>query len=154
VLQWLNHASAEDFQNISGIGEQTAANIISFRQKNNGFRSIDQLNLVNGIGEKRVIDIVNYIQQSFKNTNTMAVTPTPKNKKIEQPQTQLQKISINQATAGQLETVSGIGPHLSQLIVDERAKSRDGFRSWNQLRNISGLGASRIELLQQHFTLE
>lgn len=154
VLQWLNHASAIDFQAISGIGKQTAANIISYRNQHNGFRSINQLTQVNGIGDKRVEDIVAYIQQSFKGKPAIFQRIMSDNNSNEQEKTLTKPISINQANSEQLQSVLGIGPHIAKLIIDERSKRSGGFRSWNQLRNISGLGASRIELLQQHFTLE
>lgn len=154
VLQWLNHASAEDLKKISGIGEQTAANIITFRQQHNGFRSIDQLIQINGIGDKRAEDIVSYIQQSFRGPPAIINRTMSDTNSKNQSETSHKKISINQATAEQLQIIHGIGPNLSQIIVFERTKHNGEFRSWNQLRNISGLGAARIELLQQHFTLE
>lgn len=153
VLQWLNRASAGDFQNISGIGERTAANIMAYRQQHNGFRSIAELNQVSGIGEKRVKDIVDTILHILNRRNITSITPAPNkpnNQTIPSPQ---KNISLNQATIEQLQAVSGIGPHLANLIVDERAKLRHGFQHWNQINNISGVGEKKLELLQQHFTL-
>ena len=46
-------ATADQLDNLDGIGPTLAERILAFRDKNGGFRSIDQLREVEGIGEKR-----------------------------------------------------------------------------------------------------
>lgn len=156
VLQWLNRASADDFQRISGIGEQTANNIITYRKENNGFRDIKQLSDVSGIGEKRVEDMIQYIQNQLRNPNSLPSSSQPDKtfQPTMKPETSSTNISINQVSMEQLQAVSGIGPQLARMIVEERGKHSNGFQNWNQLRAVSGVGDARLKLLQQHFTLE
>ena len=52
ALLSLNQATAEQFDTLPGIGPTLAERIIQWREKNNGFSSIDQLNEVSGIGDK------------------------------------------------------------------------------------------------------
>lgn len=48
----LNTATETDLQTISGIGAKRAADIIAYRDSNGGFKSVDDLNNVSGIGDK------------------------------------------------------------------------------------------------------
>lgn len=47
----LNRATIADLENLPRIGPVTAQKIIDFREQNGGFRSVDQLKEVSGIGE-------------------------------------------------------------------------------------------------------
>jgi len=54
----LNRVSMEDLCLIPGIGESLAQEIITYRERRKGFRSVEELKKVRGIGEKKF--------QSFK----------------------------------------------------------------------------------------
>ena len=48
----LNTATAEQLSTIPGVGPKTAERIIQYRQKNGGFKKIEDLMNVSGVGEK------------------------------------------------------------------------------------------------------
>lgn len=48
----LNTASAQDLQKLNGIGEKKAEQIIAYREQNGQFKKIEDLTQVSGIGEK------------------------------------------------------------------------------------------------------
>lgn len=48
----LNTATAADLQKLNGIGEKKAEQIIAYREQKGGFKSIDELKEVSGIGDK------------------------------------------------------------------------------------------------------
>lgn len=56
-------------------------------------------------------------------------------------------ISLNSATADQLETLPGVGPVLAQHILDHRTQ-HGGFRSVDELRDVNGIGDRRFEDLR------
>jgi competence protein ComEA len=53
----LNHVSVEGLCLIPGIGESLAQEIIAYRKRQNGFRSVEELKNVRGIGEKKYQDL-------------------------------------------------------------------------------------------------
>ncbi|HEL1740507.1 helix-hairpin-helix domain-containing protein [Streptococcus suis] len=57
----LNTATEADLQTISGIGAKRAADIIAYRETNGGFKSVDDLNNVSGIGDKTMESIRPYV---------------------------------------------------------------------------------------------
>lgn len=156
IIKWLNHANKEQWQQIPGIGERTATRILEYRNQNNGFQFIDQLDAISGIGEKRLEDILIYLQnklftRSAADRRDISKTVHPDGNPVSAAN---QKISINQASGEDLEQVSGIGSSTARRILDERAKYRHGFQRWEQVSSIPGIGESRLQSLQEQFTLD
>lgn len=56
-------------------------------------------------------------------------------------------ISLNTATADQLNTLPGVGPVLAQHIIDYRTQ-HGGFRSVDELRQVNGIGDRRFSDLR------
>jgi competence protein ComEA len=50
----LSSASAQQLDSLDGIGPTLAQRIVQYRQAHGGFRSVDELRQVQGIGEKRM----------------------------------------------------------------------------------------------------
>lgn len=48
----INSARVEELDKLEGVGPSLASKIIEYRQKNGGFRNINELKLVSGIGDK------------------------------------------------------------------------------------------------------
>jgi competence protein ComEA len=61
-------------------------------------------------------------------------------------------INLNTAGVAELKNLPGIGPKLSERIVEERAKKP--FRSVEDLRRVSGIGPKTIENLRPFVTVD
>ena len=57
----INTAGIEDFARLPGIGKKTAEKIIIFRKKIGGFKKLNELLKVKGIGNSKFINIKKYI---------------------------------------------------------------------------------------------
>jgi competence protein ComEA len=53
----LGAATQEQLESLPGVGPVLAQHIIDYRTRNGGFRNVDQLREVNGIGERRFADL-------------------------------------------------------------------------------------------------
>ena len=58
----LNTATADQLDTLPGVGPVLAQHIIDYRTQHGGFRSVDELREVNGIGERRFADLRNLVR--------------------------------------------------------------------------------------------
>lgn len=58
----LNTATADQLNTLPGVGPVLAQHIIDYRTQHGGFRSVDELRQVNGIGDRRFADLRDLVQ--------------------------------------------------------------------------------------------
>ncbi|MFE0175045.1 helix-hairpin-helix domain-containing protein [Streptomyces sp. NPDC059002] len=58
----LNSASAAQLEELPGVGPVLAQHIIDYRTEHGGFRSVDELREVNGIGDRRFADLQDLVR--------------------------------------------------------------------------------------------
>lgn len=63
------------------------------------------------------------------------------------------KVNLNTADLSQLQTISGIGAKRAQDIIDYRETS-GGFRSVDDLKNVSGIGDKTLEKIREEVTVD
>jgi competence protein ComEA len=58
----INHASEKELEELPGIGPTLAGRIVSYREKSGGFRRVEELKQVTGIGEKKFAEIKDLVE--------------------------------------------------------------------------------------------
>lgn len=61
-------------------------------------------------------------------------------------------VNLNTATLEQLETLDGVGPATAKKIIDYREQA-GGFKSVDELDQVSGIGEKRLAALRDHVTV-
>jgi competence protein ComEA len=120
-------ASVEELIELPGIGPAKSRAIINYRQEK-GFREIEDIMNVSGIGEKTFSNIKDYIYLSEVVYEIVD-----------------DKININEASSEELESLPGIGEVSAQKIMEYRAIKR--ISSLDDLKKI-GIPSSTIEKIE------
>jgi competence protein ComEA len=159
----LNQASRAELLQVPGIGPALAGRIEAYRQEHGAFQSVDELIEVRGIGQTTLQRFRPWLcVDGFESMDEPAAPPvrrsskpatsTPAAMESERPRTAKKEttlaspLDINRASAEELQRISGIGPVLSQSIIDERNKRP--FQSVNDLRRVRGIGPKMLERLR------
>jgi competence ComEA-like helix-hairpin-helix protein len=159
----LNRATKAELRLIPGLGDALAQRVVDHRDRSGPFRSVDELRKVAGIGPKTLDRLRHSLfvtpEESFAvgdNTESMAATSKPK--PAPRPATAgkkaadlTQPINVNLASQTDLQKLPGIGPKLSQRILDQRAKA--AFKSVDDLRRVPGIGPKVLAKLRPHVTI-
>lgn len=157
----LNQADRVQFLQLPGIGENLAVRIEAYRAAHHGFRNVDELQQVKGIGPKLLEKLRSYVyvetpaRDEEDKPAAEPIRPIPaKIVKANKPAVRSKKepltepIDVNHATAEELRRLPGIGPTLSQRIIEKREEQP--FRSVEDLRRVRGIGPKTLERLRPH----
>ncbi len=119
-----NTAAAHELAAIPGIDGDLAAAIVADRERSGGFRDLDDLQRVSGIGGYTVEQLAPFVELS-------PVGP----------------LDLNTASAGELETLPGIGPVLAARIVVDRAEN-GAYTGVSDLQRVDGVGPAMLAALE------
>jgi competence protein ComEA len=157
----LNRATAEELRHLPGVGPSLAERIIEHRTQHGPFRGMDELRSVSGVGAKTLERLRPFFaappSSDPEDEATRAPPPRPKSSRKPAKTGKLlhltAPIDVNRADLTELQKLPGIGPKMSQRIVDERSL-RGPFKAVEDLRRVSGIGPKTLEKLRPYVILE
>lgn len=177
-LENINAAGSEDLMRVRGIGAALAGAIIEHRQRVGGFRSMDEVGEVAGIGEKRLAALREHftvpalpawsplvaasspgveVAPAGRESVTLATPRSMEaNGRLEGVATarpgSTGRVNINTAGPAELEALPGIGPVIAGRILEYRRR-HGPFGRTDDLEKVSGIGPAKMRDLRPLITV-
>lgn len=157
----LNVAGRAELRLLPGVGDQMAARIEAYRTLYGPYPNIDELRKVPGIGPLTIERLRPYLvvnapsraadagQEALAATKTPVKLELPRSNKKLEALTEL--IDVNIAGIEELRKLPGIGPKLSQNIINTRNQGL--FKTVDDLRRVPGIGPKTLAKLRPLVTV-
>lgn len=129
----LNIASPQQLQMVNGIGEKLSARIVNFRERIGGFHSDIEIKEVYGLSSEVISRLLNHFTVK---------TPRP-----------IIKINVNTATIEDLVKVKYIDYEIAAHIIEQRTL-REGFQKIEDLTKVKGIPLNKIEIIELYLTFD
>jgi competence protein ComEA len=163
----LNQAEQPELLQLPGIGESLAERILDYREAHHGFRDIDELRKVRGIGPATMAklrpwvcvspmeEIEDYPEATADSDKRLASgskgnRPAHKGSTSKKIANLDGPININRASLEELKRLPNIGQKRAERIIAGRRKGP--FKSVEDLRRIKGFGPAILDELRPHVT--
>ena len=152
----LNDADHAQLLQLPGVGESLAQRIETYRAKQHGFRAVEELRRVPGVGPALMEKLRPFVyvdpDVSDEESDPAGTSPIQTSKPRLDSKTKAKlltkRIDINRAAAADLRRLPGIGPVLADRILAVRAKQP--FRTVDDLRRVKGIGPQKLMMLRPH----
>ena len=152
----LNRADRDELVSVPGIGPAAAESILKQRSDRGGFKSLDELSDVTGIGAQTVQNLRERFNISRKRAGAKSASKGEARKGSGADKTakntRIAKSDLNRADHDELLSVPGIGPAAAESILKQRS-DRGGFKSLDELRDVTGIGAQAVQNLRERFNI-
>ena len=129
----LNIATADQLQRVNGIGEKLSARIIKFRNKFKG----------GFIADIQIHDVYGISPEVLERLLNEFTVKTPK---------VVDKINLNTATIEQLVTIQHIDYELAYEIINQRTL-REGYKSLDELSKVKDFPLDKIDIIKLYLML-
>ena len=155
----INSAGTDELTKLKGIGEVLAQEIISYRESCGGFRNIEEIMNVKGIGEGIFADIRDHIYvidpvyDEPEEAPIIGDTPDVEQETEHVPTLEeLAPININTAERDILTLLPHVDEEIADRIIDFRERA-GGFRNEYELLLIDGLSRSDAAEIMEYITI-
>lgn len=146
----VDRASVPELERLPRVGPALARRIVDEREANGPFGSLEGLKRVPGLGPATLKGFERTTTFGGRGSGAWDRGPSPSASQTPDPRPQTpcstSPISINAATAVELDCLPGIGPGLAERIVTWRT-AHGGFREVKELEQVPGLGPVRLRRL-------
>jgi competence protein ComEA len=166
----LNRADRAELLQLPGVGDSLAGRILEYRQANGGFRSVEDLRHVRGVGPAVLERLRPYIyapqtepDDELEPEPTVPAPPPVRLAARERKPAVAAAavgrkavalrgpVDVNAASAEELQRLPGVGPKTVARIL--QARGERPFRSVEDLRRVPGIGPKSLERLRPHVTV-
>ncbi|MEQ2282800.1 Endonuclease/exonuclease/phosphatase domain-containing protein 1 [Ameca splendens] len=140
----INMATEEELMTLPGVNRTVAQNIVEYRDCIGGFKKVEDLALVSGIGATKLEAIKLEICVSSR-TNSSQHSPSSLRKDLDHQS--CTGININTATAAQLLSIRGLTEKIVKNIVAYRTE-HGPFRSIEDLVRVNQINSSLLDKMR------
>lgn len=148
----INTATEEELMTLPGISRVTAKQIVDYRRQIRGFKLVEDLALVSGVGAMRLEALRKEIYVSSKNSSEGSGKSSPDSNRTNKQNGNC-IVCVNTANVFQLMKVKGIGQTLAENIVTYRDK-KGPFTNLDDLVKVKGIGPHTLGSIKPYLTLD
>ena len=153
----INFATYDELVTLSGIGDDKAKKIINHRQAKGYFYSIEEIMLVDGIGQKTFDGIKSKIIVDVKKlppkqqTTTITSTTTAPVVTTEIP---LNSVNVNTATFEELMKIPGIKDYTAKAIIEHRSHNDCEYKKVEEVEPVLSLQkTNQFQAIRKYLTV-
>ncbi|XP_077159409.1 endonuclease/exonuclease/phosphatase family domain-containing protein 1 [Paroedura picta] len=148
----INTATEEELMTLPGVTRAVAQNIVEYREYIGGFKKVEDLALVSGVGAAKLEQVKFEICVGSKG-NSAQHSPTSLRRDQALDHLSAAKVNINTATSAQLLSVRGITEKIAQSIVEYR-KEHGPFKSIEDLVRMDCINSSLLDRIRHQIFAE
>lgn len=162
-LRWdllnINSATEEQLMTLPGINRVTAENIVEYRQRIGGFKKVEDLALVSGVGASKLEQFRTEISVGRRKGNNGSYNSSL-TQSLESLQTDngtrsspSKLVNINTANVFQLMSVCRMTQEMAAHIVHFRER-KGPFKTLDELSKVKGLPPDRLAVVKMYLTVD
>ncbi|XP_056154397.1 endonuclease/exonuclease/phosphatase family domain-containing protein 1 isoform X2 [Lampris incognitus] len=140
----INTATAEELMTLPGVNRVVAQNIVEYRDCIGGFKKVEDLALVSGVGATK-LEIIKL--EICVSSRTSSSQHSPSSLRKDSEHLSCTGININTATPAQLQSIRGITEKMAKNIVAYRAE-HGPFKSIEDLVRVSHINSSLLDKIR------
>ncbi|KAK7114022.1 endonuclease/exonuclease/phosphatase family domain-containing protein 1-like [Littorina saxatilis] len=159
----INSATEEELMTLPGINRAIAKNIIDYRRQIGGYRRVEDLALVSGVGAEKLGRIRCDITIGIRNNGPASRDGSLHGSRVDGDSVRESKngkgsnsqtlVNVNSANMFQLIKIKGLGMNLAENIVTYREKNGP-YKSLDDLVKVKGIGGGILSAIRPYLCID